>query len=379
MSMYLDYNASTPIDARVLEVMDDAYKNYYGNPDSRTHEFGNLARKKVENSRKQVADLLKISPEEVIFTSGATESNNLAILGFQKYGITENRRHIITTSIEHKAIIEPCKVLENNGFTVDYVPPESDGSINPTKLIKLVRPDTLLVSVMHANNETGTIQPVKEIGNYLKGTKTFFHVDASQSCGKLVDELRDMPYDLLTITAHKMCGPLGVGAIILRKKNYRFPPISPIMYGGGQERGIRPGTLPVPLIVGFGKACEIASQEYKKNKVKYLNNKKLLLKLLESSGVKFVINGSQESCMPNTLNISFLGVDSEALMISTKQYCSISNSSACTAHEYSHSYVLKAMGLPDERINSAVRLSWGRNVIKQTDFKNLLDAIALLI
>ena len=362
MSIYLDYNASAPVDPKVLSVMVDAYQNHFGNADSRTHDFGEDVRSITETARKQVADLLGVKNDEVFFTSGATESNNIAILGLRQFGEAENRKHIITSSIEHKAVLGAAKFLSENGFEVEYVDPGESGRVDLERVISMIRPDTLLVSLMHVNNETGIIQPVKELGEYLSKTKTLFHIDATQSCGKLVEEIRDLHYDLMSISAHKMHGPQGIGALIMRKKRYRLPPVKPIMFGGGQEHGLRPGTLPTALIVGFGEACVIAEREATQNNAKCREIKKQLLELLEISGVRYEINGDQEYCVPTTLNVSFLGVSSEALMLATKQYCGVSNGSACTSSSYSHSHVLSAMHLPDDRIESAIRISWGSEV-----------------
>jgi cysteine desulfurase len=375
MSVYLDYNASTPIDERVLEGMIAVYHNFYGNPDSRTHEFGTNAQKQVENARGQVASLLGVAKNEVVFTSGATESDNMAILGLSEYGIANNKKHIITTAIEHKAILEPIKILEKRGFKIDYISPNESGRIDAQLLLNKVRSDTLLVSISHANNETGIIQPVEEIGDTLSKMDIYFHIDAAQSCGKLVEELKSTKYDLLSLAGHKMYGPQGIGALILRMKKYKRPPIKPIMFGGGQEGGLRPGTLPVALIVGLGKACEIAEQEHTKAIDGYRQTKKILISELVASGVAFEINGDQQYCMPNTLNVSFLGVDSEALMLATKQYCSVSNGSACTSHDYKPSHVLAAMGLSDERIESAIRISWGKGYYDLAEIHKMLDVI----
>lgn len=378
MSIYLDYNASAPVDPRVLSVMVDAYQNHFGNADSRTHDFGEDVRSITETARKQVADLLGVKKDEVFFTSGATESNNIAILGLRQFGEAENRKHIITSYIEHKAVLGAVKYLSESGFEVEYVDPDESGRVDPERVISMVRPDTLLVSLMHVNNETGIIQPVKELGDYLSTTETLFHIDATQSCGKLVEEIRDLHYDLMSISAHKMHGPQGIGALIMRKKRYRLPPVKPIMFGGGQEHGIRPGTLPAALIAGFGKACVIAEREAAQNNAKCRETKKQLLELLEKSGVRYEINGDQEYCVPTTLNVSFLGVSSEALMLATKQYCGVSNGSACTSSSYSHSHVLSAMHLPDDRIESAIRISWGSEV-SSTDInqaaKKLLSTV----
>lgn len=239
--IYLDYNASTPIDKRVIDVMVDVYRNSYGNADSRTHEYGENARKIVEDSRQLVANLLGVKKDEVFFTSGATESDNIAILGLREYAESQNKKHIITTSIEHKAVIEPTQVLSKNGFDVTYIKPDESGRVNADDVLNAVREDTLLVSVMHANNETGVIQPVTEIGEELSKKGVLFHIDAAQSFGKLVDELKNTKYDMLSASAHKMYGPQGIGTLVLRKKRYKLPPVKSIMFGGSQEHGLRPG------------------------------------------------------------------------------------------------------------------------------------------
>ena len=375
MSIYLDYNASTPIDDRVLDTMVTAYREHFGNADSRTHLHGQNARNAVENARREVASLLSVESNEVIFTSGATESDNLAVLGLEEHGVSTNRRHIVTTSIEHKAVLEAANHLRKNGFEVELVNPEISGRVNTESILSKVRRDTLLVSVQHVNNETGIIQPVKEIGDVLWDTRTFFHIDAVQSCGKLVDEVNGLKYDMLSLSAHKMHGPQGVGALILRRMNNKRPPIRPIVFGGGHEGGLRAGTLPVALIVGFGKACEIAQAEYLSNLAGFKENKRRIMDAIKISEVSYEINGAPDYCIDNTLNISFLGVDSEALMIATKQYCSISNGSACTSSDYSPSNVLTAMGLPEARIESAVRLSWGTEHFCGNVFLQLLRKV----
>ena len=359
MGVYLDYNATTPIDKRVLDYMVDVYTNNYGNADSRTHDYGDGARKIVEKARESVAALLHVDKTEVFFTSGSTESSNIAIRGLIKYGKSIGKTHVVTTSIEHKAVLETVKSLKEEGFEVDIINPEYDGRINSEKLLSYVKDNTLLVSVMHANNETGIIQPIEEIGEELSKKGVLFHVDATQSCGKLVEELKNTKYDMLSLSAHKFNGPQGIGALILKKKRYKLPPVKAVTYGGQQEHGIRPGTIPVALVAGLGKACEIAKEEYKKNYNHSVEIKKAVVKLIEDSGLEYVFNGTQEFCMPNTINVSFKGVESEALMLSSKQYCGISNGSACTSNDYSPSYVLTAMGLDKDIISSAIRISWG--------------------
>lgn len=370
MSIYLDFNSSAPIDPRVLEYMVDVYKRTCGNADSRTHDFGDGVRRIVENARSQVAALLGVKADEVLFTSGATESNNIAIQGLKEYAIKTGKKHIITSSIEHKAVLEAAKYLKKEGFDVDFVNPDLSGRVAAADVFQLIRNDTLLVSIMHVNNETGIIQPVQEIGEFLTDKEVFFHVDATQSFGKLVDELRTLSYDMLSMSAHKIGGPQGVGALILRKKRYRLPPVKNIMYGGQQEHGIRPGTIPVALVASLGKACELAEKEYHTNGEKCVYIKKTLLRLLEESGVSYQINGEQNYAVPSTLNVCFNGVSSEALMLSTKQYCAVSNGSACNSNLYEPSYVLKAMGLPVEQIESSIRISWGPEIDPQCVERN---------
>ena len=358
MTLYLDYSASTPVNEEVLKYMVDIYTNYYGNAGSRTHAFGQRANEIVQKSRSTIASILNVEKSEVYFTSGATESNNLAILGLARWGEKNNRKHIISSAIEHKAVLEPLEYLKNNGFSVDLVGVDSFGRIKVDDVLSLLRQDTLLVSIMHANNETGIIQPVDEIGAALIDTDTYFHIDAAQTYGKLVGEIKSLEYDFLSISGHKMFAPQGIGALIVRSRNYKKPPVLPITFGGGQENGLRPGTLPVALIAGLGKATEFAAayrMEWHKNNIAI---KEAIIEQL--SGLDYSINGEQAFCLPHVLNISFHGVDSEALMLALRESYAISNGSACTSQNYQASYVLKAMGLPDENISNAVRISWGK-------------------
>lgn len=376
MSVYLDYSATTPIDDRVLEIMIDVYRNHTGNSDSRTHDYGDQARQIVETARKQVSSLLKVKSDEVFFTSGATESNNIALQGLIDYADKSEKKHIITTAIEHKAVLETVKHMEKMGFTVDIIYPQNNGMVSVDEVKDKIRENTLVVSVMHVNNETGIIQPVDQIGSILKERNILFHVDATQSCGKLVDELRLLNYDLLSFSAHKLRGPQGIGCLIMRRKNYKLPPVKSVYYGGQQEKGIRPGTVPVALVAGCGKACEIAEIEYSENERKTKDIKRELNKLLEQSGINYSFNGDQNNCISNATNIHLKGVASEALMLSTKQYCSISNGSACTSNNYAPSYVLKAMGIPEEDIMESFRVSWGSDTdieLFRENFSKLLD------
>lgn len=378
MATYLDFNASTPVDNKVLEAMIEVYRNSYGNADSRTHNFGVQSKKIIENARQQIAELLQVNSTEVFFNSGATESNNIAILGLREYADKIGKKHIITTSIEHKSVLEPLKHLETAGFQVTYISPDCTGRINPENIIESIRDNTLLVSVMHTNNETGVIQPIREIGEFLAEKDIFFHIDAAQSFGKLVNELRTVKYDFLSASAHKMYGPQGIGVLILKKKHFRLPPISPIMFGGHQEHGLRAGTLPTALISGFGKATELALHNHENYLQQYKKNKSEFLKMLANSDLKYKINGDQEHCIPTTLNISFYGVNSEALMLASKQFCGISNGSACNSGSYTLSHVLSSMGYDKARIQSAIRFSWGYEPINFEDILGLLTAVRTL-
>lgn len=364
MSIYLDYNASAPVDSRVLDVMIDVYKNHYGNSDSRTHSYGDDTRSIVENARKQVASLLNVMPSEIFFTSGSTESNNIAIQGLEHYAHESGKNHFVTTAIEHKAVLESVKAMEKRGFSADFIIPQKSGAITVPDILEKVTPQTVLVSVMHVNNETGIIQPVDLIGDALSSQEVLFHIDATQSCGKLVNELKNMKYNMLSFSAHKMGGPQGIGVLVLRKKRYKLPPVRNIMYGGQQENGIRPGTVPVALVAGCGKACEIAEKEYQINQMKCKEIQDLLVNLLNDSELEWSINGDLTHCISSTLNICLHGVSSEALMLASKTYCSVSNGSACTSKNYNPSYVLTAMGIPANDISNSIRLSWNANVDK---------------
>lgn len=375
MSIYLDYNASAPIDSRVLDQMIEVYKGAIGNADSRTHNHGEKAREIVEHARSQVADLLGVTSSEVFFTSGSTESNNIAIRGLEEYAERTGKKHIITSAIEHKAVLETVKAMGRKGFEIDIVNPDLSGRVDAERILSLVREDTLLVSLMHVNNETGIIQPIEVIGEELAKSKVLFHVDATQSCGKLVEEIKHMKYNMLSFSAHKLQGPQGIGALVLRKQGYRLPPVKGIMYGGQQEHGIRPGTIPVALVAGCGCACEIASREYAENRQRTEKLKNLVMSLFDQSGLEYHINGDQNYCVSSTVNICIPGVMSEALMISSKQYCSISNGSACTSKSYAPSYVLSAMGVPEDEIECSVRISWGPD----TSSEELADNLKQLI
>jgi len=354
--IYLDCNATTPLDSSVVSIINEYLSSEYGNAGSRTHERGNRAKKAVQKARGQVATLVGAEVDEVVFTSGATESNNLSLLGLAEYGREQNRMHIISTQIEHKAILEPLEHLEKQGFRVTLLPVGEDGAISPDVVADALAPDTLLVSVMHVNNETGVIQPIEEIAQLLEGHEAYFHVDAAQSFGKLIKPLMNQRIDLISASAHKIYGPKGVGSLIMRRRDYDLPPLKPLIFGGGQERGIRPGTLPVPLIAGFGEAAVLAKANHEKRAKKCAEQQQAALEAF--SCINYQVNGDLDKVVAHTLNISITGVDSEATMLCLKGIAEISNGSACTSASYTPSHVLQAMGYDQDRIESAIRISW---------------------
>ncbi|MCG3775335.1 MAG: Cysteine desulfurase IscS [Nitrospira sp.] len=328
----------------------------FGNAGSRTHEFGQRAKRAVQSAREAVASVVACDPEEVHFTSGATESDNLALLGLAASTETANRRHIISTAIEHKAVLEPLEHLAKHGFDVTIVPVDSSGRVDSAAIREALRPDTLLLSVMHVNNETGAIQPIDEIVQALGDHKAYLHVDAAQGYGKELATLRSKRIDLISVSGHKIYGPKGVGALIARRRGFARIPLAPLMFGGGQERGLRPGTLPVPLIVGFGRASEVALRDHQKRAKRNNQIRTDVLRALSPFGAE--VNGAPDHSISSTLNISLPGLDAEAVMVSLKDLIAISNGSACTSSSYTPSHVLAAMSLPKERINGALRLSW---------------------
>lgn len=356
MPIYLDNNATTPLEPEVREVMLRYFDLEYGNAGSRTHEFGSRANKAVQLAREQIATLASADPSEVIFTSGATEANNLAIFGLADHGRRTGRQHLVTTSIEHKAVLEPMKALENQGFELTIIGVGKSGRVLMEDVLAAVRDDTLLVSVMQANNETGILQPIGDIAGGLKDHTAYFHVDAVQGFGKDLEGPRHARIDMLSVSAHKLFGPKGVGALIARRRGYERPPLKPLMLGGDQERTLRPGTLPVPLIAGFGAAAMIAMRDHLLRRNACIAERQMALKELEP--LKPLLIGDQDHVLGHVLSLGFLGVDSEALMLALRDVVAISNGSACTSARREASHVLIAMGLDPETIDSIVRLSW---------------------
>ena len=354
--VYLDCNATTPLEPAVAGVVRHFFESEYGNEGSRTHAFGGRAKEAVQKAREQVARLVNAKPEEVIFTSGATESNNLAILGLGNWGRQHGKTHIITTRIEHKAVLEPIDYLAKDGFEVDLVAPDKDGRVEVEKITRLLRPTTMLVSVMHANNETGVIQPIGELAEAMAHHPAWLHVDAAQTFGKLIEPLRNHRIDLISASGHKIYGPKGIGVLIVRHRGKQKIPLAPLVFGGGQEQGLRPGTLPVPLIAGFGEASELGSKHHaeRENQCRLFRNKFLQA----IAPLKPHIHGKEERVLPHTVNVSFPGLSAEEVMVRLRDLVAVSNGSACTSSNYQPSHVLKAMGLEKDEIVGAVRFSW---------------------
>jgi len=357
LPIYMDYHATTPVDPRVLEAMLPYFTQHFGNSASRNHSFGWAAEEAVEAARKQVGDLLGANPKEIIFTSGATESNNLAIKGaIEMY--REKGNHIITCVIEHKAVIDTCKKLEKMGARVTYLPVQQDGRISLDELRAAITDKTILISIMTANNEIGVLQPVAEIGAIAKEKGILFHTDAVQAAGKVPFNVNEIKADLVSISAHKMYGPKGVGALFVRRRNPRVL-LAEQISGGGHERGMRSGTLNVPGIVGLGKAAalcqaEMASEATRLSKLRDRLNEKFHQNLDE-----IYINGSMEHRLPHSLNISFAYVEGESLLMGINDVA-VSSGSACTSASLEPSYVLKALGAGDDLAHSSIRFGLGR-------------------
>jgi cysteine desulfurase len=357
LPIYLDYSATTPVDPRVAEQMMACLTTTgtFGNPASRSHMFGWKAEEAVENARRQVADLLNADPREIVWTSGATESNNLAIKGAAHF-YSKKGKHIITSKIEHKAVLDTCRQLEREGFEVTYLDPTDKGLITAEAISAALRDDTVLVSVMHANNEIGTINDVAAIGEVCRANGVVFHVDAAQTAGKVVIDMATMKIDLLSMSAHKMYGPKGIGALyVSRKPRIR---LEAQMHGGGHERGMRSGTLPTHQIVGMGAACELGRLEMVQDAEHALALRNQFWGGLKDMEQVFV-NGDFEQRLPGNLNVSLAFVEGESLIMSLKDLA-VSSGSACTSASLEPSYVLRALGLNDELAHSSLRFSFGR-------------------
>ena len=357
LPVYMDNNATTRTDPRVVAAMLPYFTEMYGNAASRNHAYGWEAEAAVEEAREQIATIIGASAKEVIFTSGATESNNLALKGaaamYKKKG-----NHIITQATEHKAVIDPCKRLERDGFHVTVLPVDKDGRVSAEQVRQAMTDKTILVSIMAANNEIGTLQPIKQIGKVCKERGILFHTDAVQAVGKVPVDVEEMGIDLLSMTAHKMYGPRGLGALYVRKKDPRVR-LEPIIDGGGHERGMRSGTLPVPLIVGFGVACEIARKEMAEESKRTFNLRERLRSGIMDQLPESYLNGHPVERLPGNANISFAYVEGEGLMMGIKDVA-VSSGSACTSASLEPSYVLRALGVGDELAHSSIRFGLGR-------------------
>ena len=354
--VYLDCAATCPIDPRVQTELRRFAEVDFGNAGSRTHAYGQIARKAVERARAHVARVVDVRRNEVVFTSGATESNNLAILGLEAFGRSEGRTHLVSTTIEHHAVLEPLRVLASRGFDLTLVEPERGGWVDADRVAAAVRPNTLLVSVMQVNNETGVQQPIAEIADRLAGSQAFLHVDGAQGFGKALDALRHPRVDLISVSGHKLCGPKGTGALITRQRDRERPPLTPLLYGGGQELGLRPGTLPVALIAALGRAAELALDEHDARREAAKRFEQCLLDGLAPLAPR--VHGDPDRRLPYILNLSIPGWDRETLIEAWTDLAAISDGAACTSQSYTCSHVLAAMGLSPEDEAGAVRLSW---------------------
>ncbi|KAL9271196.1 Cysteine desulfurase, mitochondrial-like protein [Drosera capensis] len=356
--LYLDMQATTPVDPRVLDAMLPYYLSRFGNPHSRTHLYGWESENAVEAARAQVAALVNASPREIIFTSGATESNNISVKGVMHF-FKDTKRHVITVQTEHKCVLDSCRHLQQEGFDVTYLPVEPDGLVDLEKLKAAIRPDTGLISVMAVNNEIGIIQPLEEIGKICEEKGIWFHSDVAQALGKIPIDVEKMNLTLMSLSGHKIYGPKGVGALYMRRRGRPRIRVEPQMNGGGQERGIRSGTVPTPLVVGFGAACELAMKEmeYDDERIRALHDR--LLNGIRSRLDSVIVNGSMEKRYPGNLNISFAYVEGESLLMGLKQVA-VSSGSACTSASLEPSYVLRALGVDEDMAHTSIRFGIGR-------------------
>lgn len=354
--LYLDFQATTPMDPRVLDAMLPFEVNFYGNPHSRTHAYGWESESAMERARKQVADLIGADPREVVFTSGATESNNMAVKGVARfYG--QKKRHVITTQTEHKCVLDSCRILESEGFSVTYLPVQSNGLVDMELLEKSIRPDTSLVSIMTVNNEIGVKQPIGDIGHLCRSRGVFFHTDGAQAVGKIPLNVTDLKVDLMSISGHKIYGPKGVGALYVRRRPRVR--LEPLQNGGGQERGLRSGTVPTPLAVGLGAACAIAKTEMDYDHRRISSLAQRLVSKITSEIPDVIMNGDAEQRYPGCVNLSFAYVEGESLLMALKDVA-LSSGSACTSASLEPSYVLRAIGADEDLAHSSIRFGIGR-------------------
>ena len=374
-TIYLDYASTTPVDPRVASKMMKFLtpEGDFGNPASRSHRFGWKADEAVEEARSHVANLVNCDPREIVWTSGATEADNLAIKGVARFYKSKGN-HIITSKIEHKAVLDPCRQLEREGFEVTYLDPDEKGVISPSSVKSAIKENTILVSIMHINNELGTVNDIEKIGKVTRDFGAFFHVDAAQSTGKIDIDLKKMPIDLMSFSAHKTYGPKGIGALYVRRKPRVR--LQALIHGGGHERGMRSGTLATHQIVGMGEAFRLANEEMSEDHTKVLKfHEKFLKKVKEIDHV--YINGDLDNKVPNILNVSFNFVEGESLIMGLKDIA-VSSGSACTSASLEPSYVLRALGRKDELAHSSIRFSFGR-FTSQDDVDSTLDILGNVV
>ena len=354
--LYLDMQSTTPVDPRVLDAMLPFFVDHYGNPHSRTHMYGWEAEAAIEDARAQLADLIHANPKEIIFTSGATESNNMAIKGIANF-YKGRKKHVITTQTDHKCVLDSCRFLEQHGWDVTYLPVQSNGLICLKALEAAMRDDTAIVSVMAVNNEIGVVQPLKEIGTLCRSRKIFFHTDAAQAVGKIEIDVDDMKIDCLSISGHKMYGPKGIGAIYVRRRPRLR--MEALISGGGQERGLRSGTLPTPLVVGLGAAARVAKEEMKVDEEHARRLSKRLIDGITAKCANTQLNGDDKHRYPGNVNMSFAYVEGESLLMGLKEIA-VSSGSACTSASLEPSYVLRALGVDEEMAHTSIRYGLGR-------------------
>jgi cysteine desulfurase len=357
LPIYMDNHATTPCDPRVAEAMIPYLTEQFGNAASRNHSFGWVAEEAVDQARERVAALLGASAKEIVFTSGATESDNMALKGAMEF-YARRGKHLITSPIEHKAIIDTVRWLERDGCEVTWLPVAQDGRVDPADVERAIRPDTVLVSVMHGNNEIGVLNPIAEIGAICKAKGVLFHTDAAQTVGRVPIDVNEMGIDLLSLSAHKMYGPKGIGALYVRRKKPRVR-IAPLIHGGGHERGMRSGTLPVHQLVGMGMAAELCRLEMNEERTETIRLRDRLLDAIQEKVPEILVNGHRTERLPGNLNISFTYVEGESLLMALRDVA-VSSGSACTSASLEPSYVLRGIGLGDENAHSSIRFGIGR-------------------
>jgi len=378
LPIYLDYNATTPTDPRVLETMLPFFTEIYGNAASRNHSFGWSAEEGVSKARNIIGEAIGATGKEIVFTSGATESDNMAVIGVAEF-YREKGKHIISSQIEHKAVVDPCQALEQKGYEITFLDVDEHGRIDLKQLESAIREDTILVSLMAGNNEIGTLNQLLEIGQITRDRGVLFHSDATQGVGKIPIDVERMNIDLLSMSAHKIYGPKGIGALYVRRKKPRVR-ITPIMFGGGHERGFRSGTLNVPGIVGFGKAIELAMEEMSSEAERQIGLRQHFYKRMTDALDYVFLNGHPTERLPNNLNLSFGYVEGESLMMGISEIA-VSSGSACTSASLEPSYVLRAMGVGDELAHSSVRFGFGRyTTMEEVNYAadKIIDAVKRL-